>query len=345
MTTPMAFLDAVRSQPVRLEQSRLAVTEALASTDLQPWRTGLLAVVAIGASSHAGHALVHRLRRAGRRAMNVDASELLIDGPATGLADSYIFVSEGGRSRETIAAAQSLRGGVARLGVSNARGAPLTEVVDALITMDHGADSRVYTVGYTATLQAFGLLGTSLEGGTEPADWASLPDLVASVLDDLSPQALRIAEALSDIGSTDVVGTGASRSSVAESALLIRESTRIPAATYDTYQYLHGPMESLGAHSACVLFGDGREVALAEYLAGVGVRTVLITSRSVEDRDRLLTMRLPPIPEAARPILQILPAQLMAAELARLRGLRIDGFLYHQDDTKIDALDQANQAG
>jgi fructoselysine-6-P-deglycase FrlB-like protein len=276
--------------------------------------------------------------------MNFDAGELLSGGSAADLADCYIFVSEGGRSREPIAAAQSLRRDAARLGVSNEGGVPLAEVVDELITMGHGPDSRVYTIGYTASLQAFGLLAASLDRAAEPYDWACLPDLVASVLDDLSPRALHIAEALHDVSSIDVAGTGGSRSAVAESALLIRESTRIPASGYDTYQYLHGPMESLGDRSACVLFGDGREVALAEYLADAGVRTVLVTSQPVGERERLLTMRLPAALGAARPIIQILPVQLIAAELARLRGLHIDGFRYHQDDTKIDAPSQANIA-
>jgi hypothetical protein len=37
-------------------------------------------------------------------------------------------------------------------------------------------------------------------------------------------------------------------------------------------------------------------------------------------------------------ILEILAAQLVVGELARLRGLGIDGFRYRQDDTKIDSV-------
>ena len=44
---------------------------------------------------------------------------------------------------------------------------------------------------------------------------------------------------------------------------------------------------------------------------------------------------IPAAPPLVTSILQILPAQLVAGELARQRGLGIDGFLYHQDDTKV----------
>lgn len=336
MSTARDYGDAVRSQPAALERSRLAVEEALSVVDLTAWRSGALALVAMGASSHAGHALVHRLRRHGRRALNIDASELLAPGPGVDVADSFVFVSEGGRSRETIQAAQRVPAG-ARLGLTNERGVPLSGVVDASMAMNHGLDSKVYTIGYTATLQAFGLLAAALDGADEDDDWSALPDLVDEVLGDLGPQAERVAELLSEVRSIDMVGAGAGRASAAEAALLVRESARICTGTYETYQYLHGPMESMTANTACVLFGDDREVTLAQYLAGVGVPTLLVTSREVEETRHLCTMRIPEVPDLSRSILEMLPLQLVAGELARLRHLGIDGFLYHQNDTKIDA--------
>jgi fructoselysine-6-P-deglycase FrlB-like protein len=288
----------------------------------------------MGASAHAGHALVHRLARTGRRAVNVDASDLISLGAGADLADSYVFISEGGRSRETIEAAALIPPG-ARLGLTNAPNAPIREVVDALVGLEHGEDSRVYTVGYTATLQAFGLLATAIDGQDAGDEWARLPELMETTLDRLGADAARIAPILNKARSIDFVGSGSSRASVAEAALLFRESTRISTAAYETYQYLHGPMECLTPEHACVLFGEGREVALARYLARAGVPTVLITSESVQPEEGLSVLRIQQAADLSRSILQILPAQLIAGESAHLRGLGIDGFLYHQDDTKI----------
>ncbi|GAA1696621.1 glucosamine--fructose-6-phosphate aminotransferase [Fodinicola feengrottensis] len=331
----MDYYQAVASQAANLERSANIVREQLGALDLSRWQLGVLAVASMGASSHAGHALVHRLGRYGRRAINVDASEILALGPKSDVADGYVFVSEGGRSRETIAAAQQI-GGNERLGITNDPTAPLSQVVDATFGIGHGEDSRVYTVGYTATLQAFGLLATALDGICDGDDWPALPALVDRTLTDLAVQAFEIADALTEVTSIDVVGAGLARASASESALLIRESTRISTAAYETYQFLHGPMEALTRQRACVLFGEEREVRLARYLAAAKVPTVLVTSATVAAAKNLHVVPIPAVSGLSRAILQILPIQLLAGDLARRFGLKVNGFQHTQDDTKID---------
>lgn len=324
----MDYYEAVAAQPDRLAQSARTVRETLDSIDLSAWQQGSLAVASMGASSHAGHALVHRLASHGRRVSNVDASEVLALGQPD-IADSYVFVSESGRSRETVEAARLL-GGNARLGLTNNTQAPLGDVVDAIVDMDHGSDSRVYSVGYTATLQAFGLLATAIDGVREES--AALPELVERTLTDSAQQAQDLAEAWKNVTSIDFVGAGIARASAAEGALLIRESTRISATAFETYQYLHGPMESLNPARACVLFGDGRELRLADYLTEAGIPTVLITTET-----RPAAVTIPKATGISQAVLQIVPIQLLAGELTRLFGLEVNEFIYTQDDTKLNA--------
>jgi fructoselysine-6-P-deglycase FrlB-like protein len=329
----MDYYAAVAGQPAALERSAVAVRACLAELDLDPWRRGLFATVSMGASTHAGHALAHRLGRRGRRAVNLSASGVIALGGG-GLADSYVFVSEGGRSRETIEAA-TLVSAAARLGITNVPDAPLSTVVDAIIPLDAGEDSKVYTAGYTTTLQAFGLLASALDGDNDGDDWKRLPELVSATLDGLAPLASEASTVLARATVIDVVAGAGSYASAAEAALLLRESTRISTATYETYQYLHGPMEPLTPAHACLIFGDGREVPLARYLAGAGIPVVLVTSAPVGPEADLWVLGVAEAPTMSRAVLDILPAQLLAGEMARGRGLGIDGFLYHQDDTKV----------
>ena len=333
----MDYYEAVASQGARLERSARSVASALANTDLTPWRSGLLAVASMGASSHAATVFVDRLVRHGRRAVKIDASDMMSMDTASDAADSYVFVSEGGRSRETVAAAQLAPKG-RRLGITNNPSAPLGQIIDTVIDLAHGEDSRVYTVGYTTTLQAFGFLAFALDGIDDADDWTRLPERVTKTLASLADQAGRVAATFSRLTSFDIVGTGVSLAAASETALLFREATRMCTATYATYQYLHGPMEALSSHVGCMLFGNDREVSLAKFLAGRQVPTVLVTSSDVAEDDCLAVMRIPEAAPTSRAILEILPAQLVVGELARLRGLGIDGFRYHQDDTKIDAL-------
>ena len=62
-----------------------------------------------------------------------------------------------------------------------------------------------------------------------------------------------------------------------------------------------------------------------------------ITSRAdVASADGLTVLRLPQAPSPlALAVLQILPIQLLGWSIARRRGLAVDGFRYHQDDTKL----------
>jgi hypothetical protein len=95
-------------------------------------------------------------------------------------------------------------------------------------------------------------------------------------------------------------------------------------------------MESLDPSNGCLLFGDGREVSLAGYLADAGVPTVLVTAVDVAGDERLHVVRVLDVPAMSRAVMEIVPVQVAAGALARCRGLGIDGFRYHQDDTKLD---------
>jgi glucosamine--fructose-6-phosphate aminotransferase (isomerizing) len=330
----MDYNEAIASQPVNLEASRSAVLEQLASLDLSPWRTGTIAVAAMGASSHAGHVFAHQMIVRGRRIQLVDAAELTGYGAAADLADSYLVVTEGGRSRETIEAARSASP-VPRLAMTNVAHAPISEVVDSVLALGHGPDSKVYTVGYSCTVQAFGFLTEALTGVAVEDDWQALPGLVQAALNELPARVGPLAKALAGLTSIDVVGSGAALSAVHETALMLREGPRISATGYETYQYLHGPMEAQNSSTGCILFGGAREIALAQYAARRDITSVLITEADVAEEPNLTVLRLPTLPPFSAAVMQILPSQLLVGELTRLRGIELDEFIYDQDDTKV----------
>jgi glucosamine--fructose-6-phosphate aminotransferase (isomerizing) len=96
-------------------------------------------------------------------------------------------------------------------------------------------------------------------------------------------------------------------------------------------------MEPLDSQTACLIIGDGREVRLARDVSTLRCPTLLLTSRpDVAATDGLTVLRLPQAPSPlALAVLQILPIQLLGWAIANRRGLAVDGFRYHQDDTKL----------
>lgn len=328
----MRFEDGVNAQPQVLARSAAALRSGL--PDVAALRGDeLVALVGIGASEHIARSAAAAWRAAGARAVAVPASELMSqDGP---LADVYVALSESGRSAETVAALSRVGG--RRLGITNEPGSPLTEVVDEVLVLDSGPDSPVYTTGYTATLQAVGMLGDHWLGTT--GEWAALPGQVRSVLELSEPVVDTVAKHFDQARIIDVVGSGTADAAAGEGALVLREAARAHTALHETYNYLHGPMEPLDPQTACLVIGDGRELQLAADVAALGCETLLLTtSGDVPAADGLTTLMLPhagtPLGQA---VLQILPIQALAWRLAKDRGLRVDGFRYQQDDTKLES--------
>ena len=329
----MRFQDGVRAQPEVLARSALAVQAALA--DVQALRSDqLVALIGIGASEHIARSAAPAWRTAGIRAVALSASELLTEGAP--VADVYVALSESGRSAETVGALRRIT--ARRVGITNGPDSPMTEVVDELVPLDSGPDSPVYTTGYTASLQAVGMLGGHWLGGV--GDWSMVPQQVTSVMARSTRVVDDIAQYFGDARMIDVIGSGTSTATAGEGALVLREAARAHTATHETYNYLHGPMESLDLQTACIVVGDGREVRLASEVSSLGCRTLLITSRAdVHPTDHLAVVSLPPTASPlARAVLEILPLQILAGRLADARGLRIDGFRYEQDDIKLASL-------
>ena len=169
-------------------------------------------------------------------------------------------------------------------GAATTRSAAIT---GAVIGTHSGDDNGASSTGYTGMLLAIGMLADRLVGerarrpmGRLPAASrrAAAPMVVA--------EAGQAADLLADRTAIDLVGAGAAFATAGEGAMLIREAVRIPAAGWDTLNYLHGPMESQDARTGLIAFGDGREVKIAEDVAGFGCPSVLITNAHRHRRHR-----------------------------------------------------------
>jgi fructoselysine-6-P-deglycase FrlB-like protein len=326
----MRFPEGIDAQPEVLRTSEEAVRRTLRRIPLLE-QGALVALVGIGASEHVARSAAPVWRKLGIRAFALSATELLdLPGP---IADVVVAMSESGRSAETVAALKSVSG--RRIAITNYPESPLAGVVDEVILLESGPDSPVYTTGYTATIQAVGLLGEHWAGSS--TDWTSVPSLSAQVLGDARPVIESVAEGFDEARIIDVVASGSSVATAGEGALLLREAARAFTAAHETYNYLHGPMEPLDGTAGCVVVGDGREVRLAREVSGLGCPTLLITTRAdVDAGERLTPIRLPEPPSAlAGTVMEILPLQLLGWTLASRRGLRADGFRYEQDDIKL----------
>jgi glucosamine--fructose-6-phosphate aminotransferase (isomerizing) len=335
------FAEAVAAQPENLERTRLCVAAALSELRLPQWLPGqTVAVVSMGASSHSANALVAALVASGLRGMNITASDFALYPAGYQVADHYVLVSESGRSPEPIAAAGKMTVG-RRIGITNVPASPLSGVTDFLLPLGGFVDSGVYTIGYTATLLAYALLLEAVGVPGWATDVDAIPGLVREALGAHGVTARAAARGLEHVSAIDFVGRGFSAAAAAEGALVFREATRRPTAAFETYQYLHGPMEGAGERTALVVFGDGRELTLIDSVLGTGAKVILITTAdhaklANPEHEDLTVIELPrELKGFARAIVEMVVVKLCAGALADLDGIPIGNFVYRQSDTKL----------
>jgi glucosamine--fructose-6-phosphate aminotransferase (isomerizing) len=341
----MRYIDAVRTQGKSLRASRTAVTDRLRSLDLTPWRQRRLALVGMGASSNAISAALPGYWAAGLPAASWAGSEFGLAGPAAA-AEAVIAVSQTGKSAEVYAALRDTQ--CPRLVVTDVEDSPLTGFAEAVLPLSLLPDSNVRTIGYTGTIQALGLLRDSLAGRNRTAGADQTWDEAADGLEALLPAAEELAEGLlprlRGVTAFDVVGSGVHAGTALQGALLLREVCKLPATGYETYQYLHGPIEAAEAGRVVVAIGGAREARLAADLAAAGSTVLHVAAGPTALAGEAMSGGGPGIPAtfavtAAEPLAQavlaILPLQTITAQLAEDLGLPDGEFRYHQDDTKV----------
>jgi glucosamine--fructose-6-phosphate aminotransferase (isomerizing) len=329
----VGYLEDILDQPANLARSRETFAQALHSANLSAFLgSHPLVMTGMGSSYFAAIPAAHALRAAGRPTFALSATELLEPGGDL-LGTAYVGISQSGKSAETVEGFS--RVSASRLSLTNDGSGPLADLADVALPLGSAQDTAIATLTYTATLSATAALADSL-GAPLAFDWNRLPTLVFETLEESAPAADEAAELFGDMDVLDCVARGSSLASAAESALLLREAVRLPAAYMDTLQYLHGPIEVAEHGRGCIVFGSDREVRLAEDLASYGMTVLLITGASAKPARNLLVIHMPAMPDALAPVVQILPVQLLTHRMAQDRGLSADGFRHEQDDTKLE---------
>jgi fructoselysine-6-P-deglycase FrlB-like protein len=294
-----------------------------ALTPPAPWLPGeTVAVVGMGASTHAGTVFVEALRQAGVRAVNLDASAVADLPENFEPAENYVILSESGRSPEPLAAALRLSRAAPkrRLIVTNGPDSPITAVEGTVIPLGGFVDSGVYTIGYTCTLAVLAVVARAC--GVDLGDPADLPGAARQALDVFAAPAAKFARGLMGRRSLDIAGRGISYGGAEAAALLFREAASIPSAAFETFQYLHGPMESCSDQTAVLLFGDGGlEDGLTRQLAAGGALTQVVEAGFASG--------------LGVAVAEAIFTQLVALELSRITSKRIGAWRFPRPDTKL----------
>ncbi|HUV79660.1 MAG TPA: glutamine--fructose-6-phosphate transaminase (isomerizing) [Candidatus Bathyarchaeia archaeon] len=239
-------------------------------------------------------------------------------------------VSQSGETADVLFAVRAAKSkGSKVIGITNVMGSSLTMEGHALIMMNSGPEICVLsTKTYTSqvvlmTLFAYAVAGKYEEGLKKIGSlYLDIYNLTSRTMRDSLTE---LAEILRDKWDIYLIGRGLQYTTALEAALKIKEVSYLHAEAFAGGELKHGPLALIEDGTPCIVFvsAENRSKILsnAEEVKSRGGYIIGVSS----ERDDLFDFWIK-VPEAEElnPILQIIPMQVLAYELAVLRGLDPD---------------------
>ena len=344
--TWLSFEDGLAAQRAGLQTSVATVRDWLSDGGAEHLRGRSLLFAGIGASHAAAATPAYALREGGVRTYRSSCADVPDDG--ADLADVYVGISQSGRSRETLQALLTVPR-ERRVAVVNHAGSPLEEQAGTVLSVGDLDDSRMSSIGFTATVAALGMLGDYLTHGAVDAGWERVAALAEDAVTEHDATLRAFAARIAGAGTVDLAAAAPDLTAAEQGALLFREGPSLPSTAMDTRSYLHGPMDCAGPSTSHVLLGREREALLAGQLSEKGVPVLLIVDiaddtpldfGTTADTSGISVLRLPALPPAQRVGVQVALLQQLVLHTARALGRNVEDRAFTRYDTKVDSVQQ-----
>lgn len=251
-------------------------------------------------------------------------------------------ISQSGESTDTnMVLEEGRRHGAVTLGITNEAASSMAKLSDHVLLVRAGKEKSVAaTKTYTGQLMAFYLLARALGAPIAVRDLEALPAAAAAALRLEADVAAR-AERYRFMDHAVVVGRGLNYANAFEWALKLMETCYIVAERFSQADILHGPIAMVGRSFPAFLFAPPGVTwpamrQLIERLQQIQAEILTVTDRSNPEARRAAVVVPARLAAGGRksaaglpadvltPIPYIIPAQLFAASLARVKGLDPD---------------------
>ncbi len=299
-------------------------------------------LTACGTSWHAALIGEYMLEQYARIPVEVEyASEFRYRNPVLGAGDVVVLISQSGETADTLAALREARQrGASVLGICNVVGSSIARETDAGVYVHAGPEIGVAsTKAFTSQLTVLALMTLLLarRKGMSPADGRTL----VSALQKLPAQAQEIVAGSDTVASIArqyanarnflYLGRGYNFPVALEGALKLKEISYIHAEGYPAAEMKHGPIALIDENMPVVFIAphDSTYDKVLSNIQEVKARKgrVIAIVNEIDDQIRSLADHLIVVPstlDLLTPILSIIPLQLLAYQIAILRGCNVD---------------------
>jgi glucosamine--fructose-6-phosphate aminotransferase (isomerizing) len=319
------------------------VLEGLGMDDRQLRELRRIVILACGTAYHAGVVGRYVLEEWARIPVEPDiASEWIYRNPVIDENTLVIGISQSGETRDTVGAMRLAREkGAHTVAITNMMGSHITREVDSSLFTRCGLEVGVAaSKTFTAQVALMYLVGLKLAEirGTLPPDEISyivdqvytLPGKIAAFLDGDHPVE-EIAQRFYQQDFFLYLGRHIGLPVALEGALKLKEISYIPTEGYSAGEMKHGPIALLEEGTPVVVVATNmhvydKMVSNIQETRARGAHVIAIATDGNEDiqhhaDDVIYVPRTPAFLQAA---LAVVPLQLLAYRIARLRGLNVD---------------------
>ncbi|NNF84337.1 MAG: glutamine--fructose-6-phosphate transaminase (isomerizing), partial [Deltaproteobacteria bacterium] len=300
-------------------------------------------IVACGTSWHAGLVGKFLIEELARLPVEVDlGSEYRYRNPVVERGTLSVPISQSGETADTLAGLRETRGkGAFSVAICNVVSSTIARESDGVIYTHAGPEIGVAsTKAFTTQLTALYLLALHLgrvRGGLSPQeastrlmDISEMPRKIEEVLK-RENEIAEIARRYKDSRDFLYLGRGISYPIALEGALKLKEISYIHAEGYPAGEMKHGPIALIDEQMPVLVLcsrGDTYEKTLSnlEEARTRGGRMIAVGTEGDTDLRQKAeeSFSLPPCAELVRPILEVVPLQLLAYHMAVLKGTDVD---------------------
>jgi glucosamine--fructose-6-phosphate aminotransferase (isomerizing) len=301
-------------------------------------------IVGCGTAYHAGLIGRYAIEQWARVPVEVEvASEYRYRSPIVGPEDLVVGISQSGETADTLAAMKTARACGARvLAVTNVMGAQATREADGVLYTRAGLEIGVAAtktfVSQIAAMYLLALRLAELRGTLEPEVLAAtiselrrIPHLITELLERDVDGLMEIAKSTFQADFFLYLGRHIGLPVAVEGALKLKEISYIATDAYAAGEMKHGPIALLDESTPVVVVATASPV-LAKVISNIqevrvrGARVIAVATEGDEQINQHADeiIRIPRCDWMLAPILAVIPLQLLAYHIARLRGLNVD---------------------
>jgi glucosamine--fructose-6-phosphate aminotransferase (isomerizing) len=319
------------------------ILPSLNLTDELANRIDKIVIIACGTAYHAGMVGKVLIERIARIPVEVDiASEFRYREPIIDRNTVVLAISQSGETADTLAAMEEGRKRGATLwAIVNVIGSQAMRIAEGHIPMQAGPEIGVAsTKAYTAplvNLYMLAVLLADLRGIIDDgqrfrltSELRQVPNLVADCLQ-REPQVSEVARKIKDTAHCIYLGRGINMPTAYEGALKLKEISYIHAEGYPAGEMKHGPIALIDKSMPVVAIApqDLWYEKMVSQIEQTKARGGLVVAVATDGDDMIPPLAeyilwVPKVTWELSPVICVIPLQLLAYQIASLRGLDVD---------------------